>query len=138
MTDSLKHWRVERDMEKCSLCEVCTRCCPTGALSPEEQGDTLRILFRPELCDGCGKCCLNKLEDEEGTVALTGPELRTIFLGFDQMRDELIYSNINVHKHGFRFGKIGRPVCPGVRPGDQHRVLWLPFGGKADGRRMIG
>jgi peptide/nickel transport system substrate-binding protein len=25
---------------------------------------------------------------------LTGPELRTIFLGFDQMRDELLYSNI--------------------------------------------
>ena len=25
---------------------------------------------------------------------LTGPELRTIFLGFDQMRDELLYSNV--------------------------------------------
>ena len=37
---------------------------------------------------------IKRVNDNEGTRALTGPELRTIFLGFDQKRDELLYSNI--------------------------------------------
>jgi len=35
-----------------------------------------------------------RLGDAEGVRALTGPEARTIFLGMDQFRDELLYSNI--------------------------------------------
>jgi len=37
---------------------------------------------------------LKRVDGNSGTSALTGPELRTIFLGFDQLRDELGASNI--------------------------------------------
>ncbi|MFC3231515.1 ABC transporter substrate-binding protein [Marinibaculum pumilum] len=37
---------------------------------------------------------LKRVDANDGTKALTGPELRTIFLGMDQMRDELLYSNV--------------------------------------------
>uniref|UniRef100_A0A2A4Z409 ABC transporter substrate-binding protein n=1 Tax=OCS116 cluster bacterium TaxID=2030921 RepID=A0A2A4Z409_9PROT len=36
----------------------------------------------------------SRLDSEEGVSALRGAEARTIFLGMDQMRDELLYSNI--------------------------------------------
>ncbi|MEM6616188.1 MAG: ABC transporter substrate-binding protein [Pseudomonadota bacterium] len=37
---------------------------------------------------------IERINNNSGTTALTGPELRTIFLGFDQMRDELLYSSV--------------------------------------------
>lgn len=37
---------------------------------------------------------IKRVDANPSTQAMLGPELRTIFLGFDQMRDELIYSNI--------------------------------------------
>ncbi|WP_299819646.1 ABC transporter substrate-binding protein [uncultured Roseibium sp.] len=37
---------------------------------------------------------IKRVNENAGTVALTGPELRTIFLGMDQMRDELLYSDV--------------------------------------------
>ncbi|NRG17246.1 ABC transporter substrate-binding protein [Rhizobiales bacterium] len=37
---------------------------------------------------------IKRVNDNAGTRALTGPELRTIFLGMDQKRDELLHSNV--------------------------------------------
>lgn len=36
----------------------------------------------------------DRLKNAPGVRPLTGPEARTIFLGFDQVRDELLYSNV--------------------------------------------
>jgi len=48
---------------------------------------------------------LKRVDANEGTVAMTGPELRTIFLGMDQMRDELLYSNVK-GKNPFKDPKV--------------------------------
>lgn len=37
---------------------------------------------------------MDRINSSSETEVLAGPELRTIFLGMDQMRDELLYSNI--------------------------------------------
>ncbi|MFQ5954228.1 MAG: ABC transporter substrate-binding protein [Kiloniellales bacterium] len=37
---------------------------------------------------------MNRVNDNAGSRMLVGPELRTIFLGMDQFRDELLYSNV--------------------------------------------
>lgn len=37
---------------------------------------------------------MKRVEGDANTEVLAGPELRTIFLGFDQMRDELLYSDV--------------------------------------------
>jgi peptide/nickel transport system substrate-binding protein len=37
---------------------------------------------------------IERIKSNPGTDVLTGPELRTIFLNMDQMRDELLYSNV--------------------------------------------
>ncbi|MEO1639419.1 MAG: YcgN family cysteine cluster protein [Pseudomonadota bacterium] len=66
------------------------------------------------LCDGCGKCCLNKLEDEEGTVALTRVACRL----FDD--ESCLCSNYaNRHDHV--------PECIVLTPETiKKNLYWLP------------
>lgn len=68
---SRPYWRLEIDKEKCSLCEVCARCCSSGAIRSEAAKDTLAILFSHELCDGCRDCLKDCPED---AILLTGIE----------------------------------------------------------------
>jgi len=48
-----EHWIVEVDEELCSLCEVCARDCPSGALRVEKDGDRLVLSFQTSLCQSC-------------------------------------------------------------------------------------
>jgi len=46
---------VSVDPNLCTLCGVCTKTCPTGALSLVE-GDYAKLLFEPSSCIGCKEC----------------------------------------------------------------------------------
>lgn len=48
---------------------------------------------------------IQRVNSNAGTEAMTGPELRTIFLGFDQKRDELLYSSVK-GKNPFKDAKV--------------------------------
>lgn len=66
------------------------------------------------LCDGCGKCCLHKLEDEE-----TG---------------ELFQTNVACRLLDLRTGRCARyperfrwvPDCVALTPAEVRRLSWLP------------
>lgn len=66
-------WLVEFDAQECSLCEVCARCCPTGALRSEATEEALAILFNAELCDGCGVCLSSCPENIMSLVRIEAP-----------------------------------------------------------------
>ena len=67
------------------------------------------------LCDGCGKCCLNKLEDEDtGEVALTRVACRL----FDDQTCRCGQYDI---RHQFV------PECIVLRPDNMHKhAYWMP------------
>lgn len=66
------------------------------------------------LCDGCGQCCLHKLEDEDtGEIALTNVACRYLDLGSCRCSD---YAN--------RARNV--PDCVHLTPETAGRLRWLP------------
>ena len=66
------------------------------------------------LCDGCGKCCLSKLEDEDtGDIYFTSVGCRLFDAGTCRCRD---YAN--------RLAVV--PDCVGLTPANVRTISWLP------------
>ena len=66
------------------------------------------------LCDGCGKCCLSKLEDEDtGEIYFTSVGCRLFNAKTCRCRD---YEN--------RFAQV--PDCVGLTPENVRTIAWLP------------
>ena len=67
------------------------------------------------LCDGCGRCCLHKLEDEDtGELHFTSIACRLLDTGSCRCRD-----------YPGRFERV--PECLSVRPLDAAKLAWLPL-----------
>ncbi|NVK33995.1 MAG: ABC transporter substrate-binding protein [Rhodobacteraceae bacterium] len=56
---------------------------------------------------------IKRVESNPDTSALTGPELRTIFLGMDQMRPELLYSDVK-GKNPFQDVRVRKAVYQAI------------------------
>jgi len=66
------------------------------------------------LCDGCGRCCLRKLEDpDNGEIAYTSVACRLLDCHSCRCRD---YEN--------RLERV--PDCIGLKPGDRDQLKWMP------------
>ena len=50
------HFMPGIDHQICNSCSKCVKVCPMGALVMLEEGDTKRLLHKPERCIGCGLC----------------------------------------------------------------------------------
>lgn len=66
------------------------------------------------LCDGCGRCCLHKLQDaDSGEIAFTDVACRLLERHSCRCRD-----------YAHRSERV--PGCISMAPGRHHAVAWLP------------
>jgi uncharacterized cysteine cluster protein YcgN (CxxCxxCC family) len=90
-----------------------------GALSPtrrfwEQPIDTLSRQEWEALCDGCGKCCLHKVEDEDtGAIYPTNVACKLLDLKTARCRD-------------YRNRKMFVPDCLRLTPRLAEELAWLP------------
>src|SRR6478735_7772248 len=56
---------------------------------------------------------IERVKSNPNVTVLTGPELRTIFLNLDSMRDELLYSNIK-GKNPFKDPRVRKAIYQGI------------------------
>ena len=76
----------------------------------------LEALSRAEweaLCDGCGRCCLHKLEDEDGTVTETNVACHLLDTRTARCRD-------------YRHRRAFVPDCLQLTPRLAREIRWLP------------
>src|SRR3546814_16943007 len=73
-----------------------------------------------------------RLDDADGVSPLTGPEARTIFLGFDQDRDELLYSSVK-GTNPFKDQRVRQAFYQAI----DHEAIKAKKIGKAESRERV-
>jgi ferredoxin len=117
-------WIVELDAGKCSLCEVCARRCPTGAIILERKKDTFVLYFKHGACNGCGgeKTCEAICPEEAITVRelekSAGRRGKVLLVKSELLRcsycDEYYSPDIKLEKLGKKglHHEVERSLCP--------------------------
>jgi uncharacterized protein len=102
-----------------------------GPLRPNFWERPLDELNRAEweaLCDGCGKCCLHKLEDDQGVVHPTNVACKMLDRRTGRCSD-------------YKARRLYVPECVRLTPESVHKIDWLPttcaYRLRAEGRPLF-
>ncbi len=95
---------VEIREDVCTGCSMCTKACPTYALSFEQRDDNVCLTFDAALCNACGQCLLRCPEVERGAIRLK----KAVDLAYLGQGRTLVY-----REETLRCIVCGTPIAPG-------------------------